>query len=270
MRSDRCHRVFALAATCVVLGVPAGCQRADGAGVAVPAVHAVLLLEQVADGRNRAQDNYRETVAVCEAAGAAVSPLDAEQVARLDTGRVELWSDGTRRLSRETTWSWTSPGGPDGLCLFEFVENVAERYMDATVSGWSGDDADPGWHEAPIHPGDFAAVAVDAVEDDQIAQASGWTPQGTGGERGQACKRWRSAREEACMWSGGLQGGFSAAPPGYTDCFATSFERFEAAIPLQVEPLDGNGCRIRLQSMQVGTGALPATDVVPVTRKRAG
>lgn len=224
------------------------------------------MLEILSHGRNHAQDNYRKAVEICEAAGSPVRPLSPTEISRLDTGKVELLSDAQRRLSRQTTWGWSSPPGPDSLCLFEFEEHVSELYADAQHTGWSGDESDPGWHESEIEPEDFQAMPVDEAEQVRMAESLGWQPSGMETVGGQPCKRWRNERESSCMWSAGTQAGYSSAPPGYADCFVTSFARFEAAIPLRAEPLDGNGCRIRLQSMSVGKGTLPAADASPRTK----
>lgn len=241
--------------------------RAPGHG-GLPSIRARLHLERLRDGRNADQDDYHEAIGICEAAGLPVKALTGDQVARLDTAVVELMSDAQRRLSRETRWERSSAPGPEGLCLFEFAEVVSERYMDAQTTGWSDGDG-TGWQEAPISPEDFVARPVNAEEEAAIARQLGWTHLGDSQASGQPCQRWRNEREESCMWSGGHAAGYSSAPSSHASCFGTSFERFEAAIPLEVEPVGGNGCRIRAIAMEVGEGTLPAADVVPVTREGA-
>lgn len=232
---------------------------------AIPALRARLRLESLRDGRNADQDDYEEAIGICEQAGFPIKALTGEQVARLGTAVVELMSDGERRLSRQTRWVRRSGASPDGMCLFEFEEVVSERYMDARTSGWSDGDG-TGWQEVPISPEDFHARPVDAGEDAAIARELGWTHLGPSEVAGQPCEKWTNAREEVCLWSGGLAAGYSNAPSGQAGCFSTSFERFEAAIPLQAEPVDGTGCRIRVDSIEVGEGTLPAADMIPVTK----
>ena len=263
----------------LVLAAASGCGGGNDAGRetvsatpeggGVPAARVTLHLESLREGRSADQDDYRQAIGICEAAGLPVRPLSDDQVARLDTAVVELLSDAERRLSRQTRWTRRSSPGPEGLCLFEFEEVVSERHMDPRSTGWSEGDGS-GWQEVAATAGEFRAHPVDAAEQAGIARQLGWTHLGESSVAGRPCERWRSDSEESCLWSGGGAAGYSSAPSSHVGCFSTSFERFEASIPLEVEPADGTGCRIRVASMEVSEGTLPAADVVPVTRGRKG
>lgn len=242
---------------------------AEAKPAGMPVIRATLMLEMLDHGRNTAQVNYHKTVEICRAAGAPVKPLAKEQIAKLDTGRIELAVDADHRLVRETTWTWTSPLTPGSLCLFDFQEHVAESFVDARVTGWTGDESDPGWHEMPSQPDALQVYPIAAdqdAEEDAVSRQLGWQLQGAGRELGQACKRWRDRQTEACVWSGGTAWGFSTQPNQYVGCFTADFGEFVTALPLRVEPLQGNGCRIRLQSMRVGTGALAPEELRPRTK----
>lgn len=274
MGMTRPGRFFAALAFAML--TTAACARApdpavDGAGEAgenraagdVPSIRATLRLEQLSGGKRNAQETYLKSLARCQQAGWPVQPLSEDQVERLDTGKVEVLFDAAHRLVRQTSWEWRLPENAGRACPFEFKERISELYMDAQVTGHSGDEAEPGWQESPTEEG---ALDIYPVEADDHAGQSGWQAAGIAQEGAQACKRWHNQAEDACMWSGGTRWGFDDGPASLASCFGPSPERFLSQLPLRVVSLDGNGCQVRVESLAVAEGRLPANDVVPVTR----
>lgn len=229
----------------------------------VPSIRATLRLEQLSRGKRNAQETYLKSLAHCQQAGWPVQPLSEDQVERLDTGKVEVLFDAAHRLVRQTSWEWRLPENPGRACPFEFKERISELYMDAQVTGHSGDEAEPGWQESPTEEG---ALDIYPVEADDRAGRGGWQAAGVAQEGAHACKLWRNQTEDACMWSGGTRWGFDDGPASLASCFGPSPERFLSQLPLRVVSLDGNGCQVRVESLVVAEGRLPASDVVPVTR----
>lgn len=261
LATTACARAPSSAADAVA--EPAGDAGAPIATSEVPSIRATLWLEQLSRGKRSAQETYRSSLARCEEAGWPVKPLSADQIERLDTGKVEVLFDATHRLVRQTSWEWRLPENSGRACPFEFKERTSELYVDAKVTGHSGDEAEPGWQESPTEEGALDVYPVDA--DDRQKQ-EGWQAAGVAQEGAHPCKRWRNQAEDACVWSGGTRWGFEDGPANLASCFGPSPERFLTQLPLRVISLDGNGCQVRVESLSVIKGKLPASDVVPVTR----
>ncbi|RMH93819.1 hypothetical protein EBB59_04015 [Lysobacter pythonis] len=219
-------------------------------------MQAKLILEQLEKGRNPVIASYHEAVSRCQQAGWAVKPLNEAQVAKLGTRRIELAVDAGHRLARSTEWNWSSPNEPhDALCQFEFVEKVREDYTDERIIGYTSDEADAHWQEAPADPSDLE-VAITEV-DYSADQATGWQQETASQVAGQACTWWRnSSGERVCMWTAGLSLGFAPNPSPL--CVTEPAEAFLKGLPLGQEPANGTGCRITVESINVGAPLSPA------------
>ncbi|MFC0676557.1 hypothetical protein ACFFGH_01660 [Lysobacter korlensis] len=230
-----------------------------------------LLLEELEDGRNAPQQNYRLTESRCREAGWPVRSLSGEQIARLGTATLELSLDSNRRLARETRWSWTSPGKQlEDLCLFEFREQVVENYIDRQVTGHSGDEFTPGWQQEPVTADEFELLPIDAAqaaEGHAIAAQAGWQDQGAMSVAGQPCNRWSKDGVSVCMWAEGARMGLSTDPVVHSA--STMPDNSPSGIVLAQEPANGNGTRVTTRRFTAGE-SLPPSAFVPVTRSRGG
>ena len=124
-----------------------------GDGGEHPAINVVLRWERVTKGRNFARDEYASRIDNCKAAGWPVKELSADEIAKLDTGLVELWVDARGAFARETTWSLgvmnTQAALADkGVCMAKLEEAFTEGDADFRDRDASADTIDPAEQEA--------------------------------------------------------------------------------------------------------------------------
>ena len=213
---------------------------ADGAA-ALPAIHVRLDWENLLGGRHTGRDDYQARLRICEEAGVAATPLGPADIARLDTGTVEIRIDAGRQAVRQTAWTLGFDDSDDsvaGSCRFRLVEDDYEE-----VAGDAG-------------------IAFAPLGASRPQEFTGWTALGEASVGGQPCTRWRKsaalgAPEEVCVWSGGREWGFDDAPLSTLGCDGIDVSGYLTAIPLEARPLEGSGCIVKLRSFSIGAGGLP-------------
>ena len=207
-----------------------------------PAITVVLRWERVTKGRNFARDEYANRIHNCKAAGWPVKELSADEIAKLDTGQVELWVDARGAYARETRWALgvidkQSALEDKGVCMAKLEEAVTEGEDD-----FSGRDA--------------ATDAIDPAEQEAQAKVLGYQRIGIAQVGGQPCMRWRGKEQEVCEWSVGRAWGFDDGPatPG---CETQGPMDYLNPIPLEAKVADGApGCILQLRAMAVSKGQL--------------
>lgn len=230
-----------LAASLCAACQPSGAEPPEPAAAharSLPALHVQLDWENLLAGRHVSREDYQVRLRTCEEAGMAVTPLSAEEAARLDTGTVEIRIDGQQQAVRQKAWTLgfdDNDPGVAGSCRFRLVEEADETLAE--------------YEEIEFAP-------LDAPE---RHLPGGWTALGEGSVGGQSCTRWHKSAElgppeEVCVWSGGRQWGFDDGPVSSLGCDGIAIGGYFTAIPLQATPLDGNGCVVKLRSFSVGTG----------------
>lgn len=217
-------------------------QATSGASKALPALHVVLTWEALFSGENLARKNYQVRLDACRGAGQPTQALSAEDEAKLGTGQVEITIDARQQVARQITWTVSGDGHDmQSTCLIKL-----EQHED----------------QSEIEDPDGMYEAIDAstrVQDRQTVQANGWTLLGETEVKGQPCTRWRNDRQEVCMWSGGLQWGFSETPTDVAGCTVDSAGAYLTSIPLQGQPSQGgSGCRLQVMSFGLSKGLLPS------------
>lgn len=218
----------------------------------LPAVHAVWEWEDSHDGRNAWLENYYSSLNNCKVAGWPVKELSPQEIQELGKGKVEVWNDARGAFGRETTWKMELtdlPGVDTGSCQFSLKETISEDSDDHQYSTES-DYSDPN--------------LPNAAEQDSFAKVLGFTRVGASTVKGQPCMRWRSEREEICLWSGGkrivLDDGATHLP-----CpTLSSMGYIDQQMPLEGKILKGSGCNLELKSITVSRGFLKEVDHVLV------
>ncbi len=240
-RSPKMPLLPLLAASLCAACQPSGAEPQEAAAArarSLPALHVQLDWENLLAGRHVSREDYQLRLRTCEEAGMAVTPLSAEEAARLDTGTVEIRIDGQQQVVRQKAWTLgfdDNDPGVAGSCRFRLVEDA-----DETLAGYEGIEFAP----------------LDAAE---RHLPDGWTALGEGSIGGQSCTRWRKSAdlgppEEVCVWSGGRKWGFDDGPVSALGCDGIAIGGYFTAIPLQATPLDGNGCVVKLRTFSVGAG----------------
>lgn len=253
MRRAAKHRGLAAAMALLGVSAAAGCHSSTGqdgsktdSDADHPAIHAALRWERVTQGRNQAREEYASRIENCKAAGWPVKELTQDEIAKLDTGEVELWVDARGAYGKETSWKlgvMDAQAALDdkGVCMAKLEETVTE-----------GDDDFSG-SEGP------AEAAVPAEQEAQ-AKVLGFQRMGVAQVGGQPCMRWRGKDEEVCEWSGGRAWGFDDGPV-QTGCATQGPMDYLNPIPLEAKPVDGaSGCIVQLKTMTVSKGSLPQVE----------
>ncbi|GHA86489.1 hypothetical protein [Cognatilysobacter bugurensis] len=217
----------------------------------LPPLHLVRTIEQRVAGQNPMQESYRQTEARCREAGWPVRPLTSAQMSKLGTQKLELMLDADHRLARTTRWEWVPQDSVlEHLCLFRFVENVDEAYMDRRISGGTSDGM---WQEGPTAPEDLDVIAIEddrASESLRIAAQTGWTEAGVRKAAGQACRVMKSATVEVCMWTAGRAWGMDELPVLMSQTMAA--DPAPGGLTLEQVPLNGTGERVSTELFTVG------------------
>jgi hypothetical protein len=244
------YRSMAIALALAALSIASGCHSSTTPAVAAkpgdggdhPAISVVLRWERVNKGRNFARDEYASRIDNCKAAGWPVKELSPDEIAKLDTGQVELWVDARGAYARETTWTLgvmnTQSALKDkGVCMAKLEEAVTE-----------GDDDFSG-REA-------STDTIDPAEQEAQAKVLGYERIGMSQVGGQPCMRWRAKEQEVCEWSAGHAWGFDDGPAAI-GCETQGPMDYLNPIPLEAKLADGaSGCIVQLRSMTVSKGEL--------------
>lgn len=210
----------------------------------LPAISATLSWERLDGGSNRVREAYATYIDSCRQAGFPTRELAPDEVDKLGHGQVDIRIDDRHQHVRQTRWEFeqdSASAGPAG-CAARLVAHQDE-------ADGSTDPAD----------GMFLPTEATPPEHDE----GGWRYLGTGQVRGQACKRWQKQDQEVCIWSGGTEWGFGDGPLDVAGCAVDSAGSYFSAIPLEGNPLAGNGCKLMLQAFTIGKGPLPPEPAKP-------
>ncbi len=254
MRRAANRRGLATAMALLGISAAAGCHSSTGqdagsktdAAADHPAIHAALRWERVTQGKNQAREEYASRIENCQAAGWPVKELTPDEIAKLDTGKVELWVDARGAYAKETRWKlgvMDAQAALDdkGVCMAKLEETVTEGDDDFRGRGGPAEAMDPAGQEAQAKMLGFQRIGMAQVG-------------------GQPCVRWRGKDEEVCEWSGGRAWGFDDGPV-QTGCATQGPMDYLNPIPLEAKPVDGaSGCVVELQAMTVSKGSLPQVE----------
>ncbi len=238
-------RTTALGLCCLLL---AACNSpANGSAPAaikqVPAIHLEQTAELLLDGQNAALKAYNDTVAACEAGGLPTRRLDDSELPLLGTTRYEMWIDGDSETLQTRSWDVASDGAA-GSCQFRlemsgnFSRIADSRQVEVDLASGAREEV------ALTDASGLQRFAIAAADD---LPGAGFTAGGETQVGGQPCQQWTAANngDRLCVWSGGRQWGFGAAPvhdhrpgPNY--------------IVLQQQPGNGNGYGVTTQRFTVG------------------
>lgn len=225
-----------------------GCQPAADASNAVgatssrPALHVVLRWERVSEGRNARREDYAVALQSCRVAGWPVQELSADDIGKLDTGRVEIWQDARGAYGQQRTWNLTMENNDQARCLFTVEETLTDGSQSFRELDGAAMDIPP----------------VDATEVASMAKLLGFTRVGESQVNGQPCTRWRNQSHEVCSWSGGMAAGVSNGPVDSLCAGQLGPMAYLSPLPLQSRHgTHGTGCNLELVTMTVGKGLLP-------------
>lgn len=228
-------------------GMNAGSGGSDSSRI--PPIHVDLLEEQLVDGENALQRDYRDALKICQEAGFAIMPLSESDATRIGTRRIRIWHGQGFEAVRDQSWEWTlDDSSLPKSCKFELITNGVHDYTDGVT--WQSMDLQTGDASRGSAQGSLERFAV--AGEDMASDVPGFRMTGTRKIAGHECIEWTSTSKSGitqCLWSEGLAYGFATDSPGNA-CSPEPLPRH--SIVLSQQPSDGTGCRITTERMSVG------------------
>jgi len=233
--------------------------QASAKGGDFPSMHVVQTVVMLADGQAQEQVEYQKALATCQKSGLPTRALGADEVTKVGQRRVETWLSGGQEARHTEQWqqTLTSP------CQFKLVHEDKLDISHADGSSWALDMAEhKGQKQNNGAPAAPAPLDGSDGKLDDAARQGGFTTPGKDAVGGQSCQIWQSSTgDQACVWDGGRQWGFSA--DGRALAGSDGRPGSDDVVVLWTKPAKGTGWQLKTDEMSVGASVGDAAFKVP-------